>query len=206
MNDSINPFLLYEGTLLRLVPHEPDNGYRFYVSCDGTIGLRISPTGVESLASVRTDSTPNCIVQYNANRKQRYLKFCNAWGYHKDIYVAHAVYLAWVEPIPEGLTVDHIDGNTLNNDFRNLRVLPREINSRDGGFLKKLRNKGIDPTMFATHVLLRYIKRMAEFKSSHTRWQYDHLTREELLQLLLGPDFTLVDPTIFAAEEPDKYI
>jgi hypothetical protein len=34
-------------------------------------------------------------------------------------------------PIPEGYTVDHIDGNTVNNKIDNLRCVLKEVNSRN---------------------------------------------------------------------------
>ena len=86
-------------------------------------------------------------------------------------------------------TVDHINGNALDYSLQNLRIISDAINRRDGGFLKKLRNKKIDPRMFAPEVLLAFFDRMAEFKASHTRHQYDKLTHDELLRLLVEPEF-----------------
>ena len=106
MNDSINPIFIYEGTLLRLVPHEPDNGYRLYLSFDGTIGLQISPTGVEKLLNATPTTCENCKVKSNANRKQRYLQFKHPWNTNENILVSHAVYLAWVGSIPKDTTVE----------------------------------------------------------------------------------------------------
>ena len=57
-----------------------------------------------------------------------------------------------------------------------------------------MRNKKIDPRMFAPEVLLAYFDRMAEFKNNHTRRQYDKLTKTELLQMLVGPNFVVEDP------------
>ena len=104
-------------------------------------------------------------------------------------------YLTFKGDIPKGYTIDHIDGNTLNNDIRNLRAVPRAINDRDGGFMRKLRNKGIRPELFSG-VLLEYYERMAIFKETHTRWEYESLTRDDLMRLLVGPQFTIVRPGI----------
>ena len=87
--------ILFEDTTLRLVPHYPDNGYRFYVS--------------------------NCKVQSNANRKQRYLQFTDIWGHHKHILVSRAVYLAWSgQPIPPNHQIHHLTGIVTDNRFDNL--------------------------------------------------------------------------------------
>lgn len=91
-------------------------------------------------------------------------------------------------------TVDHINGNTLDYSLQNLRIISDAINRRDGGFLRKLKNKGIDATMFCQTVLLAYFDRMAEFKSSHSRRAYVRLTKKQLLEMVVGPNFVVEDP------------
>ena len=120
----------------------------------------------------------------------KYLALCRQ---HGSMYLARLKYITFKGDIPAGYTIDHIDGNSLNNSIRNLRAVPDTINRRDGGFLRKLRNKGIRPEDFSG-VLLDYCERMAEFKATHTRWQYNCLTRDELMRLLVGPQFTIVSP------------
>ena len=112
-----------------------------------------------------------------------------------SMYLARLKYLTFKGEIPKDFTIDHIDGNPLNNNIRNLRAVPKAINSRDGGFMRKLRNKGIRPELFSG-ALLEYYERMAVFKETHTRTQYDRLTREDLMRLLVGPQFTIVRPSI----------
>ncbi len=122
----------------------------------------------------------------------RYLKLPRGFG---DLYLARLKYLTFKGEIPEGYTIDHIDGNPLNNDIHNLRAVPVAINFRDGGFMRKLRNKGIRPELFSG-ALLGYYERMAVFKETHTPWEYEKLTREDLMRLLVGPQFTIVRPGI----------
>ena len=114
-------YTFFNGTPLRLVPCEQDNGYRFFVSKDGKIGLRIAPSGVETLQNATAATCENCKVKYNANRKQRYLKYRHPWNTNKQILVSHAVYLAWSnKPIPPGHQIHHLNGITTDNCFDNL--------------------------------------------------------------------------------------
>jgi len=122
-------------------------------------------------------------------KKTRYLALSKEYG---SMYLARLKYLTFKGDIPKGYTIDHIDGDTFNNDIRNLRSIPDAINQRDGGFLRKLRNNGIRPKDYAG-VLLDYFERMAEFKSTHSESQYYHLTRDDLMRLLVGPQFTIID-------------
>ena len=119
----------------------------------------------------------------------RYLKLNRQCG---NMLLARLKYLTFKGEIPEGYTIDHIDGNPLNNDIHNLRAVPRAINDRDGGFLRKLRNHGIMVAMYSG-IILEGFERMAEWKASHTPWQYDRLTRDELLRIFIGPKFQIVD-------------
>ena len=119
----------------------------------------------------------------------RYLQLPRGFG---GLFLARLKFLTFKGDIPKGNVIDHIDGNTLNNNIRNLRSVPDAINYRDGGFLRKLRNKGIRPEDFQG-VLLEYYDRMAEFRVTHTYYEYRHLTRDELMRLLVGPQFTIIN-------------
>ena len=122
----------------------------------------------------------------------RYLALSKEYG---SMYLARLKYLTFKGEIKPGETIDHIDGNPLNNNISNLRAVTPAINFRDGGFLRKLRNKGIRPELFSG-VLLEYYERMAVFKETHTPWEYESLTREDLMRLLVGPQFTIVRPSV----------
>ena len=130
----------------------------------------------------------------------RYLKLNRE---HGAMYLARLKCFTFSGDIPEGYTVDHIDGNTLNNDVRNLRVVPDAINYRDGGFMRKLRNHGINVAMFPGIILEGY-ERMAEWKATHTRWQYEKLQKDDLLRIFVGPQFTVVDPSILMDLDIDR--
>ena len=132
-----------------------------------------------------------------AGRNKEYLKFSRYYG---DKYLAEVKYRTFIGDIPKGYQIDHIDGNTFNNDIRNLRAVPRHINCRDAGFMRKLRHNGFIVTMFPGIILDGY-KRMAEWKAEHTYWQYRCLKGKELLQVFVGPHFRIEDiDTIMSRE------
>lgn len=134
--------------------------------------------------------------------KTRYLSLSRA---HGDMYLARLKYLTFKGEIKPGEVIDHIDGNTLNNDIRNLRAVTRAINDRDGGFMRKLRNNGYIVAMFPGIILEGY-ERMARWKAEHTERQYEKLRGQELLRVFVGPEFTIVDPNILMDLEPLKHI
>ena len=118
----------------------------------------------------------------------RYLRLTGGYG---NMCLARLKYLTFIGDIPKGYTIDHINGDTFDNNILNLRAVPRAINDRDGGFLRKLRHKKIDPRMYSCGVLLVFFNRMAKFKAAHSERRYRSLTRDELLQILVGDDFTI---------------
>ena len=144
--DLIGSSFLFNNVRVAYVGTNPENNISFYANNGqgGVVGVRVHPDGRKVLTNATCETTPN--GKYNAKRKQRYLQFKHAFGNGKNILASHAVYMAWRnKEIPAGMTIDHIDGCTTNNDIRNLRCISLAINSRDGGFLRKLRNKGINP-------------------------------------------------------------
>ena len=184
----IYPFdILHNGAQLRLVGVHPTTKTAFYVNDGqgGVIGVRVYPDGRKVLENATTTTCQNSRVGYNAERKQRYLQFKHAWGDSLHILASHAVYIAWRnKEIPAGMTIDHIDGCTTNNDIRNLRCVTMALNQRDGGFLRKLRNQGINPPDVRRPYLLRYFDRMAFIKENIPHRRYDHLDRADLMTIL----------------------
>lgn len=49
---------------------------------------------------------------------------------HEYPYVHRLVFLAWSGPIPEGMQVDHIDGDKLNNSIENLELVSPSENTK----------------------------------------------------------------------------
>ena len=188
------PEFLFNNVRVKLVAVHPETGIAFYVNngIGGVFGVRVYPDGRKTLVNASATTGENCKNIHNAKRKQRYLHFGHAFGHCKQILVSHAVYIAWRgKPVPAGMTIDHIDGCTTNNYIGNLRCVSNEINNRDGGFLRKLRNKGFDTSRIDRSLLLRYYDRMAYIKANISRHRYEHLTRDQLSHILYDPEFSI---------------
>ena len=175
---------LFNSVEVRLVPFRgqdvhPVTGIAFYVSNDGKYGVRVYPNGRKVLVN------PNRVKWSGKHGRAEYHQFSHAWGQQICIQTSHAVYLAWRnKPIEPGMTIDHIDGCTTNNDYRNLRQVSNLVNNRDGAFLRKLKKVGIDPTQYSRWMILRYYRRMAKFKETHTAKEYKNLSVEQLKHIL----------------------
>ena len=185
--DLVGSSFLFNNVEVRYVATCPETNISFYANNGqgGVVGVRVYPDGRKALENALTTTYENSRVGYNAKRKQRYLMFKNAFGNQNGILASHAVYMAWRnKEIPAGMTIDHIDGCTTNNDVRNLRCVSGAINSRDGGFLRKLRNQGINPPDIRRPYLLRYFDRMAFIKENIPYQRYKCLDRADLMTIL----------------------
>ena len=161
----------------------PETGISFYSSTRCTYGVRVNPDG----RMVVVNATGIKHGKPYAHGKAEYLCFKNAFGHSKHILASLAVWMAAGRTIPEGMTIDHINGCTTENSIENLRCITNAINNRDGGFLRKLRNKGINPVAIQRSYLLRYFARMAKIKEALTQWKYRHLTFDILRSILYLP-------------------
>ena len=179
-----NTTFLHNNVRVHYIGTCPETGISFYCAITQNYGVRVYPNGRAVQVNATNLGSPNVSNKHNAVRKQRYLVFLDAFGHHKRIYVSHAVWMAMGRTIPEGRTIDHINGCTTDNRIQNLRCISNALNNRDGGFLRKLRNKGIDPTTVDKSYLLRYYARMAKIKETISRWRYNHLDRADLTAVL----------------------
>ena len=171
---------LFNNVLVKYVGTDPDTGISFYVNDGhgGAIGVRVYPDGRQKPVN------PSMVKKRGNGSKQEYLIFHDVWGHHKDIYASHAVHIAFVGPIKPGMTIDHINGITTDNRVENLRQINLRTNMRDGGFLRKLRNKGINPATIDRTYLLRYFNRMAALKVEITMYRYKNLTKQQLKSII----------------------
>ena len=181
------PSFLCNNVEVRYVGTCPETGISFYSSTRCTYGVKVFPDGRKAVENTCTCNTPNSKVLSNARRKQHYLYFRHAFGQKKGILAAHAVWMAAGRTIPDGMTIDHINGCTTDNCIENLRCITSALNIRDGGFLRKLRHKGINPVAIQRSYLLRYFDRMAVIKPAISEWKYRHLTFDILRSILYLP-------------------
>ena len=185
--DLIGSSFLFNNVRVAYVGTNPETGISFYANNGqgGVVGVRVHPDG-------RKEVTNATGVKYGkpyAHGKAEYLQFRTAFGSGKKIFASHAVYIAWRnKEIPAGMTIDHINGCTTNNYIGNLRCISNAINSRDGGFLRKLRKYGINPATIQRPYLLRYFDRMAIVKATN-KSRYDRLTQADLKIILYSPNF-----------------
>ena len=168
---------------VRYVGTCPETGISFYSSTRCTYGVRVFPDGRKVVVNA---TGIKCGKPY-AHGKAEYLVFKDAFGHHKHIQASHAVWMAAGKTIPEGMTIDHINGCTTDNCIENLRCITIALNQRDGGFLTKLRNKGINPIAIQRSYLLRYFERMAKIKEAISLHKYERLTFEQLRSILYLP-------------------
>lgn len=177
------PSFLFNNVEVRYVGTCPETGISFYCSIRTNYGVRVYPNGNKALENTHeVHFTKN--DKRNLCRKQRYLRFPHAFGPGKQILISHAVWMAANREIPEGMQIDHINGCAQDNSLSNLRVVSRAVNCRDGGFLSKLRNKGINPVAIQRSYLLRFFGRMAVIKPAISRWKYFTLSRNDLQTVL----------------------
>ena len=154
----------------------PETGISFYCSLAHNYGVRINDkTGVSTIINPH---------MRGGRSKKEYLNFDHAFGHHKHILIHQAVWMADEREVPMGWELDHINGDKRDNSLQNLRVVTRQLNCRDGGFLRMLRNRKIDPVKIQRPYLLRYFDRMAIIKPALSQWKYRQLLHIDLRNIL----------------------
>ena len=157
----------------------PETGFSFYCSLAHNYGVRINDkTGVSTIINPH---------MRGGRSKKEYLNFDHAFGHHKHILIHQAVWMADERELPMGWELDHINGDKRDNSLQNLRVVTRQLNCRDGGFLIMLRNRKIDPVRIERAYLLRYFDRMAEIKAALSPWKYRLLTHIDMQKIIYLP-------------------
>ena len=154
----------------------PETGFSFYCSLAHNYGVRINDkTGVSTIINPH---------MRGGRSKKEYLNFDHAFGHHKHILIHQAVWMADEREMPMGWELDHINGDKRDNSLQNLRAVTRQLNCRDGGFLRMLRNRQINPVKIQRPYLLRYFDRMAIIKPALSPWKYRQLLHIDLRNIL----------------------
>lgn len=192
--------ILFEDTTLRLVPHNPDNGYRFYVSNDGKIGLRIAPDGTQTLVNATPTTCINCKIQSNAKRVQRYLQFKHAIGYNKSILTSRAVYLAWSgQPIPPNHQIHHLTGVVTDNCIDNLLC----VHFHKHHYVADMRQRALRTVVPDGDLYCFTYERLRELQDP------DNLSNEQFqaeLEAIRAKHFRKVDVEAMMNEEIEKHV
>ena len=157
----------------------PETGFSFYCSLAHNYGVRVNDkTGVSTIINPH---------MRGGTSKKEYMNFDHAFGYYKHILIHQAVWMAAEREVPMGWELDHINGDKRVNSLLNLRVVTRQLNCRDGGFLIMLRNRKIDPVRIERAYLLRYFDRMAVIKPALSPWKYRLLTHIDMRKIIYLP-------------------
>lgn len=118
----------------------PSLKFLYEVNCDGTI--------------IRNARSKRCLKCFKKSHNSRTEYWCTQVNIHKKIrkvFLHKVVAECWLGSKPEGYEVDHIDRNSLNNHWTNLRYVTRSeqmINRDYTSFMDKclknlaLKNKG----------------------------------------------------------------
>ena len=79
------------------------------------------------------------------SKKGYYVTFCRLHGKPTRVMIHRAVAECWLGKCPEGYEVDHIDRNSRNNDFRNLRYVTKneQMKNRDHSNISKTGSKNL---------------------------------------------------------------
>ena len=157
----------------------PETGFSFYCSLAHNYGVRVNDkTGVSTIINPH---------MRGGTSKKEYMNFDHAFGHNKHILLHQAVWMAAEREVPVGWELDHINGDKRDNSLQNLRVVTRQLNCRDGGFLIMLRNRKIDPVRIERAYLLRYFDRMAVIKPALSPWKYRLLTHIDMRKIIYLP-------------------
>ena len=161
-------------SVYKIVPNPFGNDVVFWVKRDGSQGCRII-NGVETIMNPTPTTCENSKNKTNAGRKQRYLQFKHAFGEGKHILVSHAVYTAFVGPIPDDADcIDHLNGCTTDNRPENLEPVTFAENNRRAKYIRIMRECNFDPRIFiAADFHYWFSMPFEEFKSFFEHYKND---------------------------------
>lgn len=118
----------------------PSLDYLYEVNEDGTV-----------IRNVKSKRNLKCFKKHHNSDTEYWCTQVNLKHKVRKVYLHRAVAECWYGPRPEGMQVDHIDRNSLNNSYKNLRyvtkseqMLNRDYSEFEDKLLHNLasRNKG----------------------------------------------------------------
>ena len=108
----------------------PSLKFLYEVNCDGT-----------KFRNARSKRCLKCHKRAHNSETEYWVTEVNIKGKHRKVFIHNAVAECWLGEKPEGYEVDHIDRNSLNNHWTNLRYVTRSeqmLNRDYGKFMDKL--------------------------------------------------------------------
>ena len=106
----------------------PSLGFLYEVNENGTI-----------FRNVKSKKQNKIKLDMHHSEVGYYVTFCRYKKKPKRVMIHRVVAECWLGPCPNGLEVDHIDRNTHNNDYRNLRYVSKseQMKNRDHSNISK---------------------------------------------------------------------
>lgn len=100
----------------------PSLKFLYEVNCDGTI-----------IRNARSKRVKKCYKQAHNSKKEYWVMIVKIGGKARKVFIHKVVAECWLGAKPEGYEVDHIDRNSLNNHWTNLRYVTRseQMKNRD---------------------------------------------------------------------------
>lgn len=86
-----------------------------------------------SFRNVKSKKESKIIVDHHHSEKGYHHTFVNIKGHVQRVPIARVVAETFIGPKPEGMEIDHIDRNSLNDDYHNLRYVTKseQMKNRD---------------------------------------------------------------------------
>lgn len=91
------------------------------------------------------------------SQKGYYVSFCRYKGKTKRVMIHRVVAECWLGKCPPGLEVDHVDRNSHNNDFRNLRYVSKSEQMKNRNH-EKISKKGSENLEIARRKRMKPVK------------------------------------------------
>ena len=98
---------------------------------------------ISSWGNIRNAETKEPLATFSSQKGQGYLKtkIRDTDGVRRGLYIHQLVAWYYIGEAPEGMELDHIDGNARNNSWTNLRYITHKENTQRRSAAIKLARK-----------------------------------------------------------------